>query len=285
MAGNISLHHLDFQNREDNLSLSSVDLPPSPRCTPVPPKDLSLPPRDQPPSPQSQQVNSPGALQVPRIFVSFKRSAAVCPINEADDICSLSVLPEGDEHGSDNEEEHPPSILSTVFHQPMAALTKSLSSLSLNSTRSQPRSSYSPQRDTYGRSNSFSFSSGVGIGGALKSLLHRKGESKKEGEDIHTQEEGGGKNRSVTSRNVSPTSPANTKTTSPALDEKQDSVAVGGSVYDLSDEEEGAEDGDCKRRKRLRLRWWLDKFERKVKNGVSCKYRIDSHGKLNMYAA
>ena len=159
-----------------------------------------------------------------------------------------------------NEEGRPPSILSTVFHQPMATLSKSLSSLSLNSVRSQPRSTYSPSKNT-----------------------HEPSEEMKHGDDIHAQKEGG---RDDVIPNISGGAgeeplpyPKVANATLPAT-AKKTAVSLAGSVHDVSDGEREVE-GRKRRRRRCGLRQWLAKLVDRVKKRVTFKYRVDPHGKVH----
>ena len=157
-----------------------------------------------------------------------------------------------------NEEGRPPSILSTVFHQPIATLSKSLSSLSLNSVRSQPRSTYSPSKDT-----------------------HERSEEMKNGDDIHARKEGGCDDviPNITGGEEPPPYPKVANASLPATVEKSaDSLA--GLVHDVSDGEREVK-GHKRRRRRRGLRQWLAKLVDRVKKRVTFKYRVDPHGKVH----
>ena len=69
--------------------------------------------------------------------------------------------------------------------------------------------------------------------------------------------------------------PEGTSMTSTAIKKKLDSLA--GSTYGLNIDREG-ESGDQKRR--LRLRWWINKLKCRVQWRRVLKYKIDPHGEL-----
>ena len=116
LVGRLQLNRLEFQ---DNSSLSSIELSPSPQCTPAHCSEVCpLPPSDHPLTPQScggQVANSPNLLQVPKLFVT-KYGSTTCPLDENDDAVHPSCkISEWNETFSIPEERP-----SHILHKPLS---------------------------------------------------------------------------------------------------------------------------------------------------------------------
>ena len=249
-AANIRLQH------QDSLSMSSVDLTPSPRFTPAHVGMMnnamfSLPPVDHPLTPVSygHLAHSPNQLQLPKLLVTKCGNA-----------------PSSERNGVSDADQSRRHSIQSVHHGPLSNLSKSLSSLSVNSAQSQACPLPNLDSDESRWSSNLSFSSSVGIRSVFEGLLHRGGTK----QETHAKDD-------VLSRTRSPleVSPV----TSPvSIKKKLDSIS--GSMYSLGDPEGGG--GDRKERRKISLRLWLRKMGSTCTCGVkwkcSCRYRIDPQG-------
>ena len=123
-ARRLQLNRLEFQ---DNSSLSSIELSPSPQRTPVHCSEVCpLPPSDHPLTPQScggQVANSPNLLQVPKLFVT-KYGSTTCPLDDAVDAVhpSCSILEWNETFSVPDDEEERPSPILSALRKPLSKL-------------------------------------------------------------------------------------------------------------------------------------------------------------------
>lgn len=121
-AGRLQLKRLEFQ---DNSSLSSIELSPSPQRTPAHCSEVCpLPPADHPLTPQScsgQVANSPNLLQVPKLFVT-KYGSTTCPLDENNDAVhpSCNILEWNETFSVPDDEGERPSPILSALHKPLS---------------------------------------------------------------------------------------------------------------------------------------------------------------------